>query len=83
MNVIHMKQETVPYLRKYQTRRVQGAETTSELSNATGFKAVHDAVYKAASLYGTMPCTSLVAPDAITKNRGLDHLLLNRASAAE
>lgn len=41
------------------------------------------AVYKAASLYGTMPCTSPVAPDAITKRRGLDRSLLNRRSPAE
>jgi hypothetical protein len=77
MNVIHMKQETVPYHRKYQTWRMQGAETTSEISNATGVKAVQDAVYKAASFSGTIPCQT------ITKNHGLDHLLLNRPSAAE
>jgi hypothetical protein len=67
MNVIHMKQETVPYHRECQTWRMQDAHArgNNELSNATGFKAVQDAVYKA-SFYGTMPCQTLLPRIAVS-----------------
>jgi hypothetical protein len=52
-NVIHMKQSLITGNTKYGECKVHmHTETTSELSNATRFKAVQDAVYKAASLYG-------------------------------